>query len=247
MKYAARTDRGIRRKHNEDCYYVDPKNKLFVIADGMGGHSAGGIASQMAVAVFQTWVEELNGEPAFSLEAGTSEKIRVLTELTMESNRRIYSHAQQHSFQEGMGTTLTTGFLDCPHLYYVHVGDSRLYLLREGTLTQITKDHSLVQELVDAGKMSPDTARVHPQRNIIRNAVGLESTLKIDSGSYPINRGDIVLACTDGLHDMIIDDSEIASLITSAPNLNAACDYLLKASLDYGGVDNVTLILATPD
>ena len=247
MKFAAQTDRGIRREHNEDCYYVDPKNNLFVIADGMGGHSAGGIASQIAVAVFQKWVEELNGEPAFNHNADPSEKIRILTQLTMESNRRIYTHSLQHSYQEGMGTTLTTGFLECPNLYYAHVGDSRLYVLRDGTLTQITKDHSLVQELVDAGKISPDTARVHPQRNIIRNAVGLESTLKLDSGCYPLNHGDIVLACTDGLHDMIIDDTEIASLITSAPNLDAACHHLLDASLDYGGVDNVTLILATPD
>ena len=247
MKFAAQTDRGIRREHNEDCYYVDANNNLFVIADGMGGHSAGGIASQMAVAVFQEWAEELNSEPASGLNADPSEKIRLLTQLTMESNRRIYYHSQQHSIQEGMGTTLTTGFVDRTHLYYVHVGDSRLYVLRDGLLMQITKDHSLVQEMVDAGKISPETARVHPQRNIIRKAVGLESSVKIDSGCYPLNKGDIVLACTDGLHDMIIDDTEIASLIASAPNLDAACHHLLDASLDYGGVDNVTLILATPD
>ena len=247
MKFAAQTDRGKRREHNEDCYYVNPKNNLFVIADGMGGHSAGGIASQMVVAVFQKWVEELNSEPTSSLNADPSERIEVLSLLTMEANRRVYTHSQQHSFQEGMGTTLTTGFLEFPYLIYVHVGDSRLYVLRDGVLTQITKDHSLVQEMVDAGKMSPEHARVHPQRNIIRKAVGLESTVTIDSGCFPLNQGDIVLVCTDGLHDMIVDDSEIASLITAAPNLDAACHLLVNASLDYGGVDNVTLILATPD
>ena len=247
MEFAAQTDRGIRRQRNEDCYYADPMNNLFVIADGMGGHSAGGIASQMAVAVFQKWVEELKGEPALSHNADPSEKIRILTQLSMESNRRIYAHSQQLGIQDGMGTTLTTGFLDCTHLCYVHVGDSRLYLLRDGFLTQITKDHSLVQEMVDAGKISPETARVHPQRNIIRNAVGLEPALKVDSGCYPLNQGDIVLACTDGLHDMIVDDTEIARLIAAAPNLDAACRHLLDASLDYGGEDNVTLILAAPD
>lgn len=247
MKFAAQTDTGKRREHNEDCYYVDPKNHLFVIADGMGGHSAGGTASQMVVAVFQKWVEELNSEPVSSLNADPSEKIKILTELTMEANQRVYTHSQRHSFQEGMGTTLTTGFLEFPNLIYVHVGDSRLYVLRDGTLTQITKDHSLVQEMVDAGKISSESARVHPQRNIIRQAVGLESTLKIDSGCYPLNQGDIVLVCTDGLHDMIVDDTEIANLITAAPNLDAACHHLVNTSLDYGGVDNVTLILATPN
>jgi serine/threonine protein phosphatase PrpC len=247
MKIAAQTDRGKRREHNEDCYYIDQKYNLFVIADGMGGHSAGGIASQMVVAVFQNWVEGLNGGPTSSLNASPSEKKEVLSQLTMEANRRVYTYSRQHSFHEGMGTTLTTGFLQFPHLVYVHVGDSRLYILRDGTLTQITKDHSLVQEMVDAGKMSPERARVHPQRNIIRKAVGLESTVSIDSGCYPIQQGDIVLVCTDGLHDMIVDDTEIASLITSAPNLGAACHHLVNASLDYGGVDNVTLILATPD
>lgn len=247
MKFAAQTDRGIRRGRNEDCYYVNPENNLFVIADGMGGHSAGEIASQMAVAVFQNWVEELNCESTISESTAPSEKISILTELTMESNRRIYAHSQQLGIPDGMGTTLTNGFLDCAHLCYVHVGDSRLYILRDGALTQITKDHSLVQEMVDAGKISPETARVHPQRNIIRNAVGLEPTLKIDSGCYPLKQGDLVLACTDGLHDMIVDDAEIARLIAVAPNLDAACHNLLDASLDYGGEDNVTLILATPD
>lgn len=247
MKFAAQTDRGKRREYNEDCYYVNPKNNLFVIADGMGGHSAGGIASQMAIAVFQKWVEELDSEPTSSLNADPSEKIKILTQLTMEANRHVYTHSQQHGFQEGMGTTLTTGFLEFPHLVYVHVGDSRLYILRNGVLTQITKDHSLVQEMVDAGKISPESARVHPQRNIIRKAVGLESTVKIDSGCYPLNEEDIVLVCTDGLHDMIVDDTEIANLIVSAPDLDAACHHLLDTSLDYGGVDNITLILATPD
>lgn len=247
MKFAAQTDRGIRRGRNEDCYYVNPKNNLFMIADGMGGHSAGGIASQMAVAVFQNWVEELDDEPAFNHNTDPSEKISILTELTMESNRRIYAQSQQLGIPDGMGTTLTNGFLNGAHLCYVHVGDSRLYILRDGALTQVTKDHSLVQEMVDAGKISPETARVHPQRNIIRNAVGLEPTLKIDSGCYPLKQGDLVLACTDGLHDMIVDDAEIARLIAAAPNLDAACHNLLDASLDYGGEDNVTLILAKPD
>ena len=144
-----------------------------------------------------------------------------------------------------MGTTLIAGFLMPSYVVYVHVGDSRIYVLRDGIIQQITKDHSLVQEMVDRDVLTRQEARIHPQRNIINRAVGLDATVEIDCGMHPIQSEDIVLVCTDGLHDMIIDDTEIADLIASAPNLDAASHRLIDTALDYGGEDNVTLILAT--
>ena len=247
MKFAAQTDTGKRRKHNEDCFYVDPKSNLFVIADGMGGHNAGDVASQMVVTRFQKWAEELNTLPTTNPESRPSETIKVLKQLTMEANRRVYNRSQKNRSQTGMGTTLIAGFLEPSRLIFVHIGDSRLYVLRNGVIKQITKDHSLVQEMVDTGKITPQKARVHPDRNIIRRAIGLEPVVEVDFGCYRLKEKDTVLVCTDGLHDMIVDDSEIASLIMSAPNLEVGSRNLVKKALDYGGTDNVTLILATAD
>jgi len=183
-------------------------------------------------------------QPA-EFDVSPDEKLRILKQLAIEANRRIYDYSQQNSLSDGMGTTLIAGFLMPSHLVYVHVGDSRIYVLRDGVIQQITKDHSLVQEMVDRDVLTLQEARIHPQRNIISRAVGLDSTVEIDCGMHPVHSADVVLVCTDGLHDMITDDTEIANLIASAPDLDAASRGLIDKALDYGGEDNVTLILAT--
>ncbi|MCH8293237.1 Stp1/IreP family PP2C-type Ser/Thr phosphatase [Candidatus Poribacteria bacterium] len=245
MKIAARTDKGKLRKLNEDLYYVDEKSNLLVIVDGVGGHNAGDVASQIAVAVFHEWVEGMICQQPADFDVSPDEKLRILKQLAIEANRRIYDYSQQNSLSDGMGTTLIAGFLMPSHLVYVHVGDSRIYVLRDGVIQQITKDHSLVQEMVDRDVLTLQEARIHPQRNIISRAVGLESTVEIDCGMHPVHSEDVILVCTDGLHDMITDDTEIANLIASAPDLDAASRGLIDKALDYGGEDNVTLILAT--
>ena len=145
-----------------------------------------------------------------------------------------------------MGTTIIGGFITPSELIYAHVGDSRLYILRDGVLEQITTDHSLVQKLVDIGQLTAQEARVHRHRNIIDRAIGFEPTVDIDCEICPLNPDDIVLACTDGLHDMIVDDTEIARIIIDASDLDAASRGLIDKVLDYGGKDNVTLVLAAP-
>jgi protein phosphatase len=240
MQFAAQTDKGKRRALNEDLYYVDENSNLLVIADGMGGHNAGEVASQIAVTVFQEWATD-----AADLDLSPDEQLAVLKQLTAEANRRVYAYSQQHNLPDGMGTTLIAGFLTPTCLVHIHIGDSRIYVLRDDAIELITRDHSLVQKMVDSGLLTPQEARIHPKRNVISRAVGLESTVLIDEGNIPMSPDDIVLVCTDGLYDMVINDTEIAALVRSAADLKATSSALINKALDYGGEDNVTLILAT--
>jgi protein phosphatase len=246
MKFAARTDIGEYRTLNEDLYFVDEKNSLFVIADGVGGHDAGDIASRIAVAVFQEWTDELGSLPADSLDTSPTGKLMTLKKLTKEANHRVYAKSLTRDAINGMGTTLIASFITPSELIYAHVGDSRIYIVRDGVLNQITTDHSLVQKLVDIGQLTPQEARVHRNRNIIDRAIGFEPSVDIDCEIYPLYPDDIVLACTDGLHDMIVDDTEIAQIIANASDLDAASCGLIDRVLEYGGRDNVTLVLAAP-
>lgn len=246
MKFAARTDIGKFRTLNEDMYFVDEDIGLFVLADGVGGHDAGDVASSIAVAVFQEWADELHKLSTDSIDTSPAGELKTLRELVNEANHRVYERSVTRDFSNGMGTTLIGGFVTPSELIYAHVGDSRLYILRDGVLEQITTDHSLVQKLVDIGQLTAQEARVHRHRNIIDRAVGFEPTVDIDCEICPLNPNDIVLVCTDGLHDMIVDDTEIARVITDASDLDAAAAGLIDRVLDYGGKDNVTLVLAAP-
>ncbi len=246
MKFAARTDIGKYRTLNEDSYFVDEEIGLFVLADGVGGHDAGDLASGIAVAVFQEWADEIHKLPADSMDTSPTGRLETLKELVNQANHRVYERSLTRSFSNGMGTTIIGGFITPFELIYAHVGDSRLYILRDGVLEQITTDHSLVQKLVDIGQLTAQEARVHRHRNIIDRAIGFEPTVDIDCEICPLNPDDIVLACTDGLHDMIVDDTEIARIIIDASDLDAASRGLIDKVLDYGGKDNVTLVLAAP-
>ncbi len=246
MKFASRTDIGRFRTLNEDMYFVDEEIGLFVLADGVGGHDAGDLASRIAVAVFQERASELGSFPADSMNTSPTGKLATLKELVNQANHRVYERSLTRSFSNGMGTTIIGGFITPSELIYAHVGDSRLYILRGGVLKQITTDHSLVQKLVDIGQLTAQEARVHRHRNIIDRAIGFEPTVDIECEICPLNPDDIVLACTDGLHDMIVDDTEIARIIKDASDLDAASRGLIDRVLDYGGKDNVTLVLAAP-
>ncbi len=244
MKFVAQTDIGGLRERNEDLYYYDEENCLFAIADGMSGHARGDIASQLALQVFQEWAAA-NTYPISDL--GPIKRLNILDQLATDANRRVYERAQSAEEYEGMGTTLTAGFITPSYLTYVHVGDSRLYVLHDKVLTQITTDDSLVQKLVDKGEITPAEGRVHAKRHIITQAIGLSKKVRLTSDIYPLTSGDIVLACTDGLYDLIPDDTETENIILSAPTLEAASENLIKCALAYGGTDNVTLILASVD
>ena len=239
MKFVAQTDVGKHRDRNEDAFDYDSDAGFFVVADGMGGLDAGDIASRATVAIFQHGLSQADALTSCN-KAG---RLALLHNLAIEANDQVYTSANLYDFQTQMGTTLIAGVVSGSHLLYVHVGDSRIYLIRQDKIRQLTRDHSLVQEMVDMGKISLDEARTHIQRNIINQAIGLEPVIDVDCGECQLEPGDILLACTDGLHDMITSDLEIADLIQTAETLDASASNLVQKALENGGMDNVTVVL----
>ncbi|MGO9899220.1 MAG: Stp1/IreP family PP2C-type Ser/Thr phosphatase [Solirubrobacteraceae bacterium] len=225
----ARTDTGRQRRGNEDASYAQAP--LFVVADGMGGARAGEVASRIAVEMFE------QGLPA----EGTPE--RRLSFVVQSANREIYALSRSERDREGMGTTLTAAYLDQDHLAIAHVGDSRAYMFRAGELVRLTQDHSLVDELVKAGKLTEEQALEHPQRSIITRALGPEPDVAVDTWSYPARAGDVLLLCSDGLTSMI-SDAHISAILAGAPSLQAAADALIDEANEAGGRDNITVVLS---
>ena len=230
MAATLRTDIGKLRKQNEDAAWFDEARAVFAVADGMGGHLAGEVASRMAIEAVQRMARE-NERPG----------IAALREAVACAHETILAHAQDHIECAGMGTTLSVLWLGENYAYIAHVGYSRIYRLREGSLTQITQDHSLVEELVRAGLITREQARTHPRRNIITRALGTHGENEPDLLVTDVQDGDVFLLCTDGLTGMVPDD-EIERTLRDC-GIEAAADRLLALALDAGGRDNVTLIL----
>jgi protein phosphatase len=223
-----KTDTGRQRRDNEDNAYV--RAPLFVVADGMGGAQAGEVASQLAVEEFQRELPD----------GGTAEQ-RLATRV-QSANRRIYELSRSEHEHAGMGTTLTAVYLDDADLVIAHVGDSRAYIFREGVLTRLTQDHSLVEELVRRGKLTEEQAAEHPQRSIITRALGIELDVEVDTWTYPARAGDVVLMCSDGLTSMI-GEEQIAQILGAETDLDQAGERLIAAANEAGGRDNITVVL----
>ncbi len=224
----AKTDTGRQRRDNEDSMFA--RAPVFVVADGMGGAQAGEVASQIAIEAFR------QGLP----DAGSPEQR--LAERAHEANRRIYDLSRAEHERAGMGTTLTAAYLDDADVAIAHVGDSRAYLFRDGSLTRLTQDHSLVDELVRRGKLTEEQAAEHPQRSIITRALGPEPTVEVDTWRYPAQAGDVVLLCSDGLTSMLSED-RLADVLGSAATLEQAADELIRGANEAGGRDNITVVL----
>jgi serine/threonine protein phosphatase PrpC len=228
VEYAGASDVGRQRESNEDALFVAPP--LFAVADGMGGARAGEVASDLATKAF-----EEHGESAEPPE-------RQLTELAQEANRRIHDLASRDESLRGMGTTLTGAMVSDHDVAIGHVGDSRAYRLREGTLEQLTSDHSLVAELERSGQISPEAAEHHPQKSIITRALGPEPDVDVDTYTVPARAGDVFLLTSDGLTGMVSDD-ELAGILSKAPSLEEAAASLVRAANQSGGKDNITVVL----
>ena len=228
VEQAGRTDVGRQRTANEDSLVVQPP--LFAVADGMGGAKAGEVASAVAVQAVEGARE--SGEPA---EAQLAEIVR-------DANRRISDLAVADESRRGMGTTLTLAKVHGDEVSLAHVGDSRAYRLRDGELSQLTRDHSLVAELERSGQITPEAAEHHPQRSIITRALGPEPDVEVDTYTLAGRDGDVFLICSDGLTSMISDD-EVGSILRSASTLDEAADALVRAANQSGGKDNITVIL----
>jgi PPM family protein phosphatase len=229
----AKTDIGKVREINEDSYIcVSP---LFAVAAGMGGHVAGEIASRLATDTLKNHVAAHGGASAALLE-----------EAILEANSLIFRLAQEKSECAGMGTTITAVYIYGSKIFWGHVGDSRLYLLRANQLRQITDDHSLVGALVRSGSITKEESLVHPQRNILTRAVGTEEHIRVDTGEIDWVTGDSLLLCADGLTTLVRDE-EILSIISTGPADGDAClEGLVAAANTAGGYDNITTVLIRP-
>lgn len=227
LMWGARSDVGCVRTHNEDSYLV--QSPLFCVCDGMGGHAAGEVASSIAV------------ETIARLAPHEADATR-LAAAVEAANAAIIEAAQNGLGKPGMGCTATAAYIEGNTIAIAHVGDSRAYLLHEGSLIRITHDHSYVEELVDAGEITADEARVHPNRSVITRALGSDPAMYADHFQLNIEEGDRLILCSDGLSSMI-PDGEIETIATQSPTAQICTDNLVDAALNAGGADNVTVVV----
>jgi len=223
------TDTGRQRRANEDSLLARPP--LFVVADGMGGAQAGEVASRLAVESFQAGVADSSGPPEAALAA-----------LAHEANARIHELSHSNAEQAGMGTTLTAVYVGEEEVAIAHVGDSRAYCLRDGELLRLTDDHSLVDELLRQGRLTPEEAVEHPQRSVITRALGPEGSVEVDTRSFRARAGDVYLLCSDGLTTMLSEE-QITALLLASSSLRDAGETLVAAANAAGGRDNITVVL----
>lgn len=234
MLVFAKSDIGLIRQTNEDSYAcIHPA--LFLVADGMGGHVAGEVASKLAAqAVSDYWQQNSPVRSAPEL---------LLEQAITKANELIFQLSKSRDDYAGMGTTVSVVYLDDTNVFWGHVGDSRIYLLRDHLLCQLTNDHSLVWELVQSGNITKAQAHTHPQRNMLTRAVGATKTIQVDIGTTSWRKGDCLLLCTDGLTNML-DEQEICRIIAAEhQDGQKAVNALITAANQAGGLDNVTAIL----
>ena len=239
MKKCSLTDIGVKREMNQDYFYssdepVGRLPNLFIVADGMGGHNAGEFASRYAV---ETMVNT----------ARNSEKtdvIGILKECISNANAMLKAYADDHAEMRGMGTTVVVAAIDGHQMVTANVGDSRLYVIGD-EIRQITEDHSLVQEMVRMGEMDEKSARIHPDKNIITRAVGVDRKVQIDIFETVLKPGERVLLCSDGLTNMV-DDQQILEILNGFGDLTSKTEYLVQLANRNGGKDNITVITIEP-
>lgn len=246
LAVAACTDAGMIRAHNEDSVTVDAALGLAVLADGMGGYNAGEVASGMATAVIASEAREALASVRpyeHDTERGASLAARMLREYIVKANLVIYDASQSQPQYAGMGTTLVACLFYDNRVMAAHLGDSRLYRLRGGELAQLTRDHSLLQEQIDAGLLTREQAKNAQHKNLVTRALGIELTAEPELGEYETRRGDIYLLCSDGLSDMVSDEDIELALQALGANLKLAAEQLVQMANDNGGRDNVSVIL----
>jgi serine/threonine protein phosphatase PrpC len=226
-RVAGVTDPGRTRRHNEDSYVIEPP--LFAIADGMGGAQAGEVASRLATAALKEGQADAGGEQR-------------IADLIQEANRRVYDRSSSDPNTSGMGTTITVALVEDDHVSFGHVGDSRAYLIRDASMEQLTEDHSLVNELLKTGKLSREEAETHPQRSVITRALGTDPDVDVDTFSVRAEDGDLFLLCSDGLTDMVSEESILDVVERHRNDIEGALRALVKEANRGGGQDNITVV-----
>jgi len=233
LRSAARTDVGKMRDRNEDSFFAGAN--VFAVADGLGGHNAGDVASKLAIEP----IKELDR----TLDGMSHDRVgEALADSVLEANRSVYKRAQSDAKVRGMGTTLTAVAITDGAALIAHVGDSRCYLMRGAALNQLSSDHTLVARMVQEGKLTPEQAEVHPQRSILTRALGAEPEVDVDSLEVDLVAGDRILLCSDGLSSVIPED-RIREILASTDDLDRASSMLIEDANAHGGPDNITVVL----
>ena len=239
MKSFSITDVGMVRQINQDYVYstdnpIGPLSNLFVVADGMGGHQAGDYASKFTVEVLKSEIAKSDEEDVEKL----------LVTAIKKANRELIKTADSDPALKGMGTTIVVATIMNQMMYFANVGDSRLYLINQG-ITQLSKDHSLVEEMVRLGGIKPEEAKTHPDKNIITRAIGAKDKVQVDYYEHRLKKGDIILMCTDGLSNMVEDD-ELFHLVQGGRDIVESAQSLVNMAKENGGTDNIGLVLVEP-
>jgi serine/threonine protein phosphatase PrpC len=243
----ALTDVGRKRKGNEDAHSVDAGHKLYVVADGMGGHAAGEVASRIAVDSIGEFVVLTAGNEEITWPFGLDETISYdgnrLKTAIRHANRKVLEATRENAELEGMATTVAAVLVDGDIANIAHVGDSRIYKWSDGEMTLLTSDHSWVNEQIQTGVISPEQARSHPLRNVVTRALGGRADLLVDIQALPVKSGEVLVLCSDGLTTMLPDEDIVAVLERSGGDIATAARNLVDEANERGGEDNITVVL----
>lgn len=250
MEWAVLSDIGPKRQTNEDSYLVDPEKQLYLVADGMGGQAAGAVASKLAVSVISDFIEnaEEHSEKAsdltwpFGYNNGLPHQHNVLKTAILLANSRVRQKAKQMEKNARIGTTLIAVWVQQQTALYSHAGDSRLYLLKKGELTQLTEDHSLVQEQLNRGIITREEMEHHALRHVVTRSIGGRENVEVEVKELPLAVGDQLLLCSDGLSSSLGNEA-ISRILQAEADLKRACEQLIRSALEAGSRDNITAVL----
>ena len=250
VRFAGDTDVGLKRDHNEDAVHLPEGERLTIVADGMGGHASGEVASGLAVSTIVDYYRgTADQQPLtwpYKVDRGIRADVNRLVTSVMLANLEIYEAAERDPEKQGMGTTvIATYFLD-DTVIVGHVGDSRVYRLRDGEMVQLTEDHSLINDYIKMKRVTVEEADNWPHKNVIVRALGMKQTVQVDVITESPRVGDCYLLCTDGLSGMLTDD-QMRDIVMGEPDIDRAVAQLIAAANDEGGIDNVTVVLAKID
>ena len=247
IRYAAKTDVGMKRDHNEDYFSVIENDQLFLVCDGMGGHASGEVASKMAAETvgefFQRTHQDEDATWPYKMDRSLSYLENRLAVAIRLANLRIYEAASRDPRYKGMGTTCVASLISSDKIHIAHAGDSRCYRIRGGKIEQLTRDHSLLEDYKDANpEMTEEEVKAFPHKNVITRALGMRDSIQVAIGPHHIATGDTYLMCTDGLSGMV-DDPKMLEIILDAESIERAVSELVDAANRNGGVDNITTLL----
>jgi protein phosphatase len=247
IEVAGETNVGMKRQHNEDNFSILEDAGLYIVADGMGGHASGEVASKMAVDSLREFFAATAQDPErtwpYKMDRSKGyEENRLITGIKL-ANLRIYESAQRDPRQRGMGTTIVTMFAVEDGVYVAHVGDSRVYRVRDGKLEQMTEDHSLLNDYIKMKRLTPEEIANFPHKNVIVRALGMKDTVKVDTRYEQPRAGDTYLLCSDGLSGPV-SDPELLEIVSTTPDLKGAASKLIERANQNGGPDNITVVLA---